>query len=57
MTVTANDLDAAISAVGSALRPAAGQGWSTRAGTLEWDWHTAEHIGDCLLSDAAQLTV
>jgi hypothetical protein len=29
-----------------------------QAGTLEWDcWHTAEHIGDCLLSYAAQLAV
>jgi hypothetical protein len=26
------------------------------AGALEWDcWHTAEHIGDCLLSYAGQL--
>src|SRR6202044_1227919 len=58
MTVTAADLDAAISTVVSALRPAAGQDWSARAGTLEWDcWHTAEHIGDCLLSYAWQLAV
>jgi Glycosyltransferase family 87 len=56
MTVTADDLDAAISSVVSTLRPAADRDWSARAGTLEWDcWHTAEHIGDCLLSYAAQL--
>lgn len=58
MTVTADDLDAAISAVVSTLRPAAGRDWSAQAGTLEWDcWHTAEHIGDCLISYAAQLAV
>lgn len=56
MTVTADDLDAAMSSVVSALRPAASRDWSARAGTLDWDcWHTAEHIGDCLLSYAAQL--
>jgi hypothetical protein len=58
MTVTADDLDTAISTVVSALRPAADQDWSAQAGTLEWDcWHTAEHIGDCLLSYAAQLVI
>ena len=58
MAVTADDLDAAISAVVSTLRPATGRDWSKPAGTLEWDcWHTAEHIGDCLLSYAAQLAV
>jgi hypothetical protein len=58
MTVTADDLDTAISSVVSALQPATSQDWSARAGTLEWDcWHTAEHIGDCLLSYAAQLAV
>ena len=56
MTVTTDDLDTAISAVVSSLRPAADRDWSVQAGTLEWDcWHTAEHIGDCLLSYAAQL--
>lgn len=56
MPVTADDLDTAISSVMSALRPAAGRDWSVRAGELDWDcWHTAEHIGDCLLSYAAQL--
>lgn len=58
MTVTADDLDAAMSSVVAALHPAVSQDWSARAGTLEWDcWHTAEHIGDCLLSYAAQLAV
>jgi hypothetical protein len=58
MTVTADDLDAAISAVVSALRPGTERDWSAQAGTLEWDCrHTAEHIGDCLLSYAAQLAV
>lgn len=56
MTVTADDLDAALSSVVATLRPATGQDWSVRAGTLEWDcWHTAEHIGDCLLSYAGQV--
>jgi hypothetical protein len=58
MTVTADDLDAAISTVVSTLRPVTGRDWSAQAGTLEWDcWHTAEHIGDGLLSYAAQLAV
>ena len=41
-------------------RPAAGDrpGLVGAGGTLEWDcWHTAEHIGDCLLSYAWQLAV
>src|ERR1022692_2217149 len=58
MTVTADDLDAAISCVMSGLLPLTDRDWSVRAGTLEWDcWHTAEHIGDCLLSYAWQLAV
>ncbi|MGD0554067.1 MAG: hypothetical protein ABSA93_03710 [Streptosporangiaceae bacterium] len=58
MTVTADDLDAAISGVVSALRPGASRDWSVRAGDVDWDcWHTAEHIGDCLLSYAAQLAI
>ncbi|MER7330389.1 MULTISPECIES: hypothetical protein [unclassified Micromonospora] len=56
MTVTADDLDAALSSVVATLRPATGLDWSARAGSLEWDcWHTAEHIGDCLMSFAGQL--
>jgi hypothetical protein len=56
MAVTPDDLDMAVSDVVSALRPAAGQDWTVPSGDLDWDcWHTAEHIGDCLLSYAAQL--
>src|SRR5258705_10970821 len=56
MTVTADDLDSVISCVMSGLLPITDRDWSVRAGTLEWDcWHTAEHIGDCLLSYAGQL--
>ena len=51
MTVTADDLDSVISCVMSGLLPITDRDWSVRAGTLEWDcWHTAEHIGDCLMS-------
>ncbi|MEU2614816.1 hypothetical protein ABZ570_25000 [Micromonospora sp. NPDC007271] len=56
MAVTADDLDAAMSSVVASLRLTPGLDWSTRAGSLEWDcWHTAEHIGDCLMSFAGQL--
>jgi uncharacterized protein (TIGR03083 family) len=56
MTVTADDLDAAISSVVATLRPATDRDWSALAGTGEWDSrHTAEHIGDCLISYAGQL--
>nr|WP_042191129.1 maleylpyruvate isomerase N-terminal domain-containing protein [Kibdelosporangium sp. MJ126-NF4]CEL19862.1 Ribosomal-protein-alanine acetyltransferase [Kibdelosporangium sp. MJ126-NF4]CTQ97086.1 Ribosomal-protein-alanine acetyltransferase (EC 2.3.1.128) [Kibdelosporangium sp. MJ126-NF4] len=56
MTVTADDLDAAIASVVTALSPVTDRDWSTAAGTGDWDcWHTAEHLGDCLLSYAAQL--
>ncbi|MET8834576.1 DinB family protein [Micromonospora sp. NPDC004540] len=56
VAVTADDLDAALSSVVARLRPATGSDWSVRAGSLEWDcWHTAEHIGDCLMSFATQL--
>ena len=58
MTVTADDLDSVISCVMSRLLPITDRDWSVRAGTLEWDcWHTAEHIGDCLMSYAWQLAV
>jgi hypothetical protein len=47
VTVTADDLDKALSSMVATLRPAVGRDWSVPAGTLEWDcWHTAEHIGD-----------
>ena len=56
VTVTADDLDAAVSCLADTLGPAAGQDWLSQPGTGEWNcWHTAEHIGDCLLSYAAQL--
>ena len=58
MSVTADDLDAVISCVMAGLLPLTDRDWSVRAGSLEWDcWHTAEHIGDCLLSYAWQLAV
>jgi hypothetical protein len=58
MTVTADDLDSVISCVMSGLLPITDRDWSVRAGTLEWDcWHTAEHIGDLLMSFAWQLAV
>src|ERR1700748_3959756 len=58
MTVTADDLDSVISCVMSGLLPITDRDWALRAGTLEWDcWHTAEHIGDCLMSFAWQLAV
>lgn len=56
MTVTADDLDAALAAVTTALRPVTDQDWCARAGSLEWTcWHTAEHVGDVLITYAAQL--
>ena len=54
--VSAADLDAAIACLADGLSPAATTDWTTAAGTGELDaWHTAEHIGDCLLSYAAQV--
>jgi len=56
MTVTADDLDTAITTVVTTLRPAVERDWRATSGTGDWDgWHTAEHIGDGLLSYAAQL--
>lgn len=56
MTVTAHDLDMAVSGVVSALRPAVGRDWSVQAGSLDWDCRaTAEHVGDCLLAYATQV--
>lgn len=58
MTVTADDLDAAMSAVTTALAPALDRDWTAVPGTGTWTgWQTAEHLGDCLLSYAAQLAV
>lgn len=56
MTVTADDVEAALAAVTVALGPTTGADWTRPAGTLEWDCRqTAEHLGDTLLSYAAQL--
>jgi hypothetical protein len=56
MTVTADDLETAVSTMSATLAAGTGEDWSAAAGPLEWDcWHTAEHVGDCLLSYAAQL--
>lgn len=56
MTVTADDLDSALAALTRALQPTTDRDWSTRAGSLDWDCrHTAEHVGDVLLSYAAQV--
>jgi len=42
----------------SGLLPVTDRDWSVPAGRLDWDcWHTAEHIGDCLLSYGWQLAV
>ncbi|MCU1681361.1 MAG: hypothetical protein JWQ81_2100 [Amycolatopsis sp.] len=56
MTVTAEDLDVALVAVDVALQPVTLRDWSSVPGTGELTaWQTAEHLGDCLLSYAAQL--
>lgn len=54
--ISAGDLEAAVASVSATLRQVTGRDWSAGAGMLEWDcWHTAEHLGDCLLSYAGQL--
>ncbi|MFD4639582.1 maleylpyruvate isomerase family mycothiol-dependent enzyme [Lentzea sp. NPDC058436] len=56
MPVTADDLDAAISCLADTLGPATARDWASPPGTGDWNCRTtAEHIGDCLLSYAAQL--
>jgi hypothetical protein len=56
MTVTAADLDVVLGCFDQALRPVVDRDWTRQAGDVEWDCrHTAEHVGDCLLSYAAQL--
>jgi hypothetical protein len=56
--VTVEDLEASLDTVLGTLRPATDRDWSVPAGGLEWDCRrTAEHLGDCLLSYAAQLAV
>lgn len=56
MTVTPDDLDAAVASVVSGLRQASGRDWSGEPGTGELNaWRTAEHLGDCLISYAGLL--
>ncbi|HET6290438.1 MAG TPA: hypothetical protein VFG15_27285, partial [Amycolatopsis sp.] len=50
------DLDAALAGVVGGLRQASDRDWSAAPGTGELDaWHTAEHLGDCLISYAGLL--
>lgn len=57
MTVTADDLDTAVSAMVDALRPGVDRDWAAvLAAAVETDcWHAGEHIGDVLVSYAGQL--
>ncbi|WP_020658434.1 maleylpyruvate isomerase N-terminal domain-containing protein [Amycolatopsis benzoatilytica] len=56
MTVRAEDLDDALACVSAALEPVVGGDWTRPAGDLDWDCrYTAEHLGDTLLSYAAQV--
>jgi len=56
MTVRAEDLDDALACVAAALEPAVDGDWTRLAGDLDWDCrYTAEHLGDTLLSYAAQV--
>ncbi len=58
MPVTADDLESAVIVLENALRPMTDRDWTVPAGGLDWDcWHTAQHIGDCLLSYAGQLVL
>ncbi|ANN19987.1 hypothetical protein SD37_33175 [Amycolatopsis orientalis] len=53
MTVTPDDLDAAIASVVEGLRRASDGDWPAAPGTGELNaWRTAEHLGDCLISYA-----
>jgi hypothetical protein len=56
MTVTPDHLAAASASVAAALEPTVDRPWDGAAGTGDRDaWHTAEHLGDTLLSFAAQV--
>ncbi|WP_414944561.1 hypothetical protein [Amycolatopsis sp. cmx-11-32] len=56
MTITPDDLDAAVTSVVSGLRKASTHDWSSAPGTGELNaWRTAEHLGDCLISYAGLL--
>ncbi|WP_245633641.1 DinB family protein [Amycolatopsis jejuensis] len=54
--VSPEDLDEALTSVVTALEPVTESDWTRRAGDLDWDCRqTAEHLGDVLLSYAAQV--
>ncbi|MFF4599641.1 hypothetical protein [Amycolatopsis sp. NPDC001319] len=56
MTVTAAELGRALESVESTLRPTVTRDWTASAGELDWDCRqTAEHVGDVLMSYAAQV--
>jgi hypothetical protein len=56
MTVTADDLNVAISTTVGVLLPAVDLDWSVPAEAVQHScWQTAEHIGDTLIAYAAQL--
>ncbi|MBB5890104.1 maleylpyruvate isomerase N-terminal domain-containing protein [Kutzneria kofuensis] len=56
MSVTASDLDAATAALAAALEPVVNRDWTAATGTGDLNaFRTVEHLGDCLLSYAAQL--
>jgi hypothetical protein len=57
VTVTADDLDAAVSTMVAALRVATDRDWAAvPADAVETDcWHAGEHVGDVLVSYAGQL--
>jgi len=58
VSVSADDVTAAVAAAVDALKASVGADWSVRAGDLEWDcWETAEHVADDLFYYAAQLGV
>ncbi|MFI9384519.1 hypothetical protein [Kutzneria sp. NPDC052558] len=56
MPVTAADLHAATEALEAALGPVVDRDWTATSGTGDLNaYRTAEHVGDCVLSYAAQL--
>ncbi|TCP57085.1 DinB family protein [Tamaricihabitans halophyticus] len=56
MTVTAEDLDAAVSHTVATLRQATDRDWLASPGIGEWSsWYTVAHAADCLVGYAAQL--
>ena len=58
MPVTAEDIDLSLRTVIATLRGEVGKDWSTTVGTGNWTARaTAEHLGDTLISYAAQVVV